>query len=48
MSYAEKSKEKVRRRIIDLYEGKVREIAEETGYSEEYVRRHLMSGRIRR
>jgi hypothetical protein len=42
MSYQEKMKEKVRRRLIDLYEGKIRDIAEATGYSEEYVRRNLM------
>ena len=42
MSYAEKSKEKVRRELIEQYEGKIRDIAEETGYSEEYVRKNLM------
>lgn len=42
MSFAEKQKEKVRRKLINLYEGKIRDIAEATGYSEEYVRRNLM------
>lgn len=42
MSYQEKTKEKVRRNLIKQYEGNVREIAEATGYSEEYVRKNLM------
>ena len=42
MSLAEKTKEKIRSNLIELYEGNVRDIAEATGYSEGYVRRNLM------
>ena len=42
MSFAEKTKERIRSSLIDGYEGKIRDLAEETGRSEEYVRRHLM------
>ena len=42
MSFAEEQKEKVRRKLIDLYEGKMRDIVETTGYSEGYIRRNLM------
>ena len=42
MPFAEKQKEKVRRKLIEQYEGKIRGIAEATGYSEDYVRRNLM------
>ena len=43
MSFTEKQKRKIREKLIDRYEGKIREIAEETGYSEEYVRRNYLS-----
>ena len=42
MSFDEKQKEKIRREIINLYEGKIRDIAESTGYCEEYIRQNLM------
>ena len=44
MSFAEKTKEKIRSNLIELYEGNVRDIAEERGYNESYVRKHLMWG----
>lgn len=42
MSFAEKTKEKIRSKLINRYEGRIRDIAEATGYSEEYVRRNLL------
>lgn len=42
MSFAEKTKERIRSKLMDGYEDKIRDLAEKTGYSEDYVRRHLM------
>ena len=42
--FAEKTKERIRSNLIKQYEGKIRDIAEATGYSEGYVRRNLMWG----
>lgn len=42
MSFADKVKERIRSGLIESYERNVRDIVETTGYSEEYVRKHLM------